>query len=144
MTALPIRTGPTRKQLIDDAYRACGVSEAVFGRTPEEYADAMAELELLMGEWPWTLTGYVLAESDSTPEEPTGLLPAYREAVALALAERIAWGIGKQLSPSVSRRARESFSRLCGRVSVVPTAEYAPPTIRGAGARRWGRFFPSA
>ena len=148
MTTLPIPTGPTNKELIDLAYLGISISDAMFGRTPEEYASAGLLLRAMMNEWPFDQLGFVDEDGAGLRiEERSGIDRKYSQGVALCLAERIAPAIGKSMSREAVKRLARSYSLLCGAVAIVSELQYADATQMGAGhSRRFaGRtFFPEA
>ncbi len=144
MTDIPIPSGPTNKQIVDRAWMAFGVSDAMFGRTEEEYAASILVLVGMMQDWPFDTLGY--DASNPVAGERSGIAMRWLDAVALTLASRIAPAIGKQVSPDARRDQRAAYSRLCSTVGAasIPEAQYAPGTPVGAG-HRWpssGPFFP--
>lgn len=147
-TVLPIPSGPTNRQIIDRAYRAMSISDAMFGRTAEEYAVGVEILSSMMLESPFDMLGYVQfsgGEGNRVDEE-SGIDRKWLEAVGLSLAERLAPAIGKQLAGHSLKAKVRAYSQLCAAVVTIPDACYADGTIRGAGARYrsnlgYGPFF---
>lgn len=146
MTTLPIPAGPANKELIDLAYLGIAISDAMFGRTPEEYASAGVLLRAMMAEWPYDTLGFIQEDGAGLRiEEESGIARAYAQAVALGLAERIAASIGKEMSGAAMKAKARSYSLLCGLVAVAPEADYADATFMGSGQRRYRRtFFPGS
>lgn len=146
MPELPIPSGPTNKELIDLAYLGIAISDAMFGRSPEEYAGAGKLLRAMMAEWPYDQLGFIQEDGAGLRiEEESGIARAYSQAVALGLAERLAPAIGKSMTPEARKALARSYSRLCGAVSTIPLAQYADATAVGAGQRRYRRtYFPQA
>ncbi len=146
MTTLPIPSGPTNKEMIDLAYLGIAMSDAMFGRTPEEYNSAGMLLRAMMAEWPFNLLGFIQEDGAGLRiEEESGIARTYAQAVALSLAERLAPAIGKTMAPEAKKRLARSYSFLCGAVADIPRAYYADGTIMGAGQRRYRRtYFPLA
>jgi hypothetical protein len=136
-TVLPIPSGPTNREIIDRAYRSMGVSDAMFGRTPEEYAVGVEILSSMMLESPFDRLGYVQQDGGegNRVEEESGIDRKWLEAVGLMLAERLAPVIGKALAPHTLKAKGRAYSALCAEVMTVPFAKYADGTPRGAGAR---------
>lgn len=134
---LPIPSGPTNREIIDRAYRSMGVSDAMFGRTPEEYAVGVEVLSSMMFESPFDLLGYVQEDGGegSRVEQESGIDRKYLEPVALMLAERLAPAIGKQLAPHVLKAKNRAYSLLCASVVTIPDAKYQEGTPRGLGHR---------
>ena len=146
MTELPIRSGPTIKEIIDSAFSAMGTSDTMFGHTENEYADALASLNLMMSEWPFDQLGYVIEdEAGMRVEEQSGIERKHLSAIAYALAERMAPTFGKTLAPEARKAKNHTYSRLCAAVTVIPEARFAGNTPIGNGYRYAGRtFFPKA
>lgn len=134
MTDIPIPGGPTNKDLIDLAYLALGVSDAMFGRTEEEYASAQKLLRAMMGEYPFDRINY--DATNDHPSERSGIPFEYEQAVALCLAERLGPAISKSLTAEARARKARSFSMLCAAANVTPSLEYAQGTPSGAGNKR--------
>lgn len=146
MAEIPIPSGPLNREIIDRAYQLEGLSDSMFGRTPEEYASAMLVLGGLMLEWPYDQLGFYSEDAAGLRvEEESGISRKYLEAVAHGLAERMAPTIGKSLSKEATKNAASLYTRLCGAVAVIPSAEYSDGTFRGqGGSRRRGTYFPAA
>ncbi len=146
MTEIPIPAGPTNKELIDLAYLGIAISDAMFGRTPEEYASGGVLLRAMMAEWPYNLLGFIQEDGAGLRiEEESGIARAYSQAVALGLAERIAPSIGKEMTGAAVKAKARSFSLLCGLAAVAPDAAYADATFMGSGQRRYRRtYFPGS
>ena len=87
MTTLPIPAGPLNKEIIDLAYTVLGVSDAMFGRTDEEYASAMTMLRAMMGEWPFDQLGF--DTGDARVGSESGIEAKWLTAIGYSLATRI-------------------------------------------------------
>jgi hypothetical protein len=130
--ALPI-TGSTKRSLLDTAFEECGITE----RTPDEEASALRKLNQMMFEWPFSVLGY--DAGDTTAEELSGFDPRWDQAVALALAQRLAPKElnGQPLSPeskAALSRSRIQLESYAGTLS-MPTATMVS-AISGEGNRR--------
>lgn len=136
-TVLPIPGGPSNREIIDRAYRAMSISDAMFGRTPEEYAVGVEILSSMMLESPFDMLGYVQFSGGegNRVEEESGIERKWLEAVGLMLAERLAPAIGKQLAPHSVKAKTRAYSQLCAAVVTIPDAQYQDGTPRGSGAR---------
>ena len=133
MTVLPIPGGFTNKEAIDAAYLALGLSDAMFGRTNEEYASGLTLLRMMMAEWPFDQLGF--DDAAATVGEESGVAQKWLAVVSYALADRIGATIGKQVKPgSLAAKAR-SFSMLCAAVGNQSTVSLANGTARGSGHR---------
>jgi len=148
-TVLPIPAGPTNREIIDRAYRSMGVSDAMFGRTAEEYAVGVEILSSMMLESPFDRLGYVQFQGGegNRVEEESGIDRKYLEPVALMLAERLAPVIGKTMAPHAMKAKNRAYSLLCAAVMTIPDAKYQDGTPVGSGHRwgrslGWGTFFP--
>jgi hypothetical protein len=145
MTVLPIPTGPTNREIIDRAFQILGQSNVMFGRTDEDYADAILTLNAMIMEWPFSEIGfYVESEAGLRVDEESGISRAYLNAVAHNLAEQMASTSGKTLSPEARKTKNRSYSRLCGAVQATPAAQFADGTVRGSGWRRGRTYWPPA
>jgi hypothetical protein len=145
MTELPIPTGLTFKQIVDRAWLGLSVSDAMFGRTEEEYAASILLLSGMMGQWPFDQLGY--DDQAPAPGERSGIEAKWLDAVALMLAERIAPAIGKQMTPDAVRQKAQAYSRLCSVVGAegMPSMSFGPGTIIGQGNDDdYGPFFTGA
>lgn len=148
MTTLPIPGGPTNREIIDEAWLGIGVSDNMFGRTPEEYASSGKRLRAMMGEWPFDQLGYIREDDPGLRlEEESGIEQKWLSAVASSLAERIAASIGKSLSPEARRVKVINYSRLCSAVGAPAAVEFGDATPMGAGQRRnsyASTYFPAS
>jgi hypothetical protein len=135
-TTLPIPAGPTNREIIDRAWSLLGTSDSLFGRTPEEYAGAMAALGPMMLEWPYDGLGFIYEDQDGLRvEEESGIERKWMEAVAHGLARRIASSGGFALQPAVMKEGNRLYSRLCATYP-APRARFVQGTPAGAG-NRW-------
>lgn len=145
MTTLPIPSGPTNREIIDRAYQVLGQSNAVFGRTNEDYAEAVVTLGALAAEWPFDQIGFIVEqEAGLRVEEESGIDRKWLNAVAYALAEQMAPTMGKTLAAEARKQKNRAYSRLCGAVAVITPAEFADATPRGSGWRRGRSYWPTA
>lgn len=131
-TTLPIPGGLSNKEIVDLAYLAIGLSDAMFGRTGEEYASAVLQLRGMMGEWPFDQLGF--DDGVASIEEESGIERKWLTAVGYSLGERIAGTTGAMLKPGSQVTLRRAYSALC---AAFPPAQmaYANGTPRGAGAK---------
>ncbi len=134
MTEIPIPTGPTNKEIIDLAYLGLGLSDAMFGRTDDEYAGAMVLLRAMMGEYPFDQIGYDMTEARL--DEKSNIAAKWLTAVAYSLTERLASATNKPVPANTAKVKANAFSRLCSGVNVTPAMTYAQGTPAGSG-RRW-------
>ncbi|RPF70447.1 packaged DNA stabilization gp4 family protein [Aurantiacibacter spongiae] len=139
MTALPIPSGPTIREIIDFAFAAMGTSDAMFGHSENEYAAALTSLNAMMSEWPFDQLGYIFEDAAGVRlEEESGIARQHMAAVGYALAERMAPSMGKTLTPETRRIKGQTYSRLCAAVADIPAAQYAENTPTGY---RYGRTY---
>ena len=134
--------GVPKRTLIDLAYEDCGLAGYEFERTADEVQSALRKLNALMAEWPWSGLGYVLPHhGEGDAAEPSGVDPAFSQAVAMQLALRLASAMGKSLSPeqraAMSRSRHLAMSSLAG----IPAVALQPGTPRGQGNRRRSALF---
>lgn len=142
MTEIPIPSGPTNREIIDRAYQVLGLSDSMFGRTEEEYASAMLPLGAMMLEWPFDQLGFIYEDAAGMRvEEESGIARKYLDAVAYALAERLAPMIGKALPAEANKPKNRTYSKLCADVAVIPAAQFTDATFRGSG-HRWPSRVP--
>lgn len=136
--AIPIPEGPTNKEIIDLAYLGLGTTNAMFGRTDDEYANGMVLLRAMMAEYPYNRLGYDMREARLN--ERSGIDPQWLTAVGYSLSERIcATTPGKQMLPTTARQKVMAMSQLSAFVNRAPSVNYADNTPGGAG-RRWGYY----
>lgn len=144
MTALPILNPPTNRELIDRAYQAGGFSDAMFGRTPEEYAAAIPVLGAMMNELYFNQLGYDDEEDPGKRvEQESGIARQWSETVAYCLAERILSLHGKTLSGDALNVKNRLYQNLVTSFALIPSMCLANNTPRGAGNRLRTPFFIS-
>lgn len=144
-TLAPVAYGGRPKQtIIEMAFEELTISGFEFDITPDEVAKALRRLNVLMAELP--VIGYNFPlEEDGSAAEASGLLETDVQAVVALLAIRLAPMIGKTLSPEFRSAANRSMSVLRAKYTKIAELDYAPLTVRGAGARsRFGTYFPPA
>lgn len=128
--------GPTNRHLIEQAYRECGIADI----DSDDIAQGLRKLNAMSRVWPFNAIGYV---EGGLPEDATGIIPQYEDAVVGQLAKRLAPGLGKTLSAEQKSEARQALANLKAAVMTLPTRYLAANTIAGAGSRhrRWSPFF---
>lgn len=139
MTLIPVPTGPTNRELIDGAYRALGLSDAMFGRTAEEYASGAADLRAMMSEYPFDRLGF--DTNGGEVENESGIADKWRTAVSYALAIRIGASIGATLKPGAQAVHNRAYASLCAAVATITEVPHAPGSPRGSGHRIPGPTF---
>lgn len=133
---LPVSGGLLNKEIIDHAYLSLGVSDAMFGRTDEEYAAGLSHLRALCGEYPYDQLGF--DDAVATVAEESGIDRKWLTAVSTELGVRIGASIGKQLAPAFNRIYATSTSKLHAAVGNKSTVTLAPNQPWGAGRRGYG------
>lgn len=129
--------GPPKRQLIELAFGEIGSAGYEFGRTAEEVTDALTRLNTLMQQWPYNLLGYIQPDYGvGNADEPSGIPFDTMNAVAAALALRIAPVMGATLPPESIANLKSAVSLLHSQYATVPTMPLGRHTPRGAGAQR--------
>lgn len=127
--------GPPKRQLIELAFGEIGSAGYEFGRTPEEVTDALLRLNSLMREWPWNALGYKQPDYGlGDPADASGINYEAMNAVAAALALRIAPVMGATLSPESRANLAMAVSKVYALTATIPTMPMAAHTPRGMGA----------
>lgn len=133
----------TKGAIVRKAFAELALAGYVYDLDPEEIADALDSLDLLMAEWhsqglriAYNMGGGPDA-SDETDE--SGLPLVAVSAVYLALAVRISSGKGKALTAATMRAAKASWDALVSRqASNDVTEQQFPSNVpRGAGSKPW-------
>jgi hypothetical protein len=136
-------SGPTKRRIIELAFGDLAMTGYEFGRTPEEVADAMDRLDALMYEWPYSELGF--AHSDygtGSAEELSGIPFDCMNAVAAALALRLAAAFGREFSGEARGNLSRAMMHLHGKVASVPSMPFDRNSPAGAGHRGSGPFLP--
>lgn len=136
----------TKRFIVERAFGAMGLSPYEFDPTPEEYNEALDDLDMMMAEWavsslnvgyafPPTIGGGDLDDASGIPDFSVN-------AVSLSLAQRMAANIGKTLSRETNRNLTQAMVALRTKLAVIP--EYALPwrTPIGAGNKPWSSWYP--
>jgi hypothetical protein len=137
--------GPPKRQLIELAFGEIGSAGYEFGRTPEEVTDALTRLNALMYQWPWNQLGYIQPDYGvGEPDNPSGIKFEAMNAVAAALAARIAPAMGASLSPEAKANLAIAMSSVYALVATVPSMPMDRHTPRGLGSEhRYGIGYSS-
>lgn len=134
MVQILIESGIPKSTLIDMAFDDCGIAGYSFEKTAEEYTSALRKLNAMMWEWPFDQLGYIQPPTgDGNPSDVSGVENRWTQVLSTMLAERIAPGIGKALSPEQRSARKRSYAQLCSYVSVLPRVKFPPQTVRGSG-----------
>lgn len=128
----------TKRQLIEQAFEAFGLANYVFDLTPEQLQGALRRLDSLMASWDGLgiRLGYLLPSSpdDSDLDQPSGLPDYATEAVFLALAIRLAPGIGKMISRDTKVDAKAAYDHMLSKMAGEKLTEMQYPRNTPAGA----------
>lgn len=128
--------GPPKRQIIELAFGEIGSAGYEFGRTPEEVTDALLRLNALMLQWPFNLLAYEQPEYGvGSADDASGIPLAMLNAVASALALRLAPVMGATLSAEARANLTSAVSVLYAQTATVPTMPLAADSLRGAGHR---------
>jgi len=142
LTDIPIPDGPTNKELVDGAFLALAMTDTMFGRTDEEYANGVTLLRGMMGEWPFDQLGYDF--TTPRPSERSGIEHKWTQAVSLCLADRLGPAVGRSMGTKAMAAKARSFSSLCAAVGNQARVTYPNNTPAGAGHSQYvgyGTFF---
>jgi hypothetical protein len=138
---LNVPVGRTKREIVILARNFCGISSAEFDLGPDEMSEHILMLDVMMGDGPWNLLGY-LAGQPSLAEDRSNLADADVSAVYMELGKRIALGMGVELTPARAGQAGKSFIDLTSRYTTPPTQPWRGGTPRGSG-NRWGLGYGS-
>lgn len=128
--------GPPKRQIIEMAFGNIAITGYEFGHTPEEIADAMVRLDALMYEWPYSELGFSHPDyGTGNAEESSGIPFDCLNAVAAALALRLAPAFGKELPAATAANLVSALAVLRARVATIPTMPLGSNTPRGMGNR---------
>lgn len=129
----------TKRQLIEQAYEAFGLANYVFDLSPEQMQGALNRLDSMMASWDGACIrlGYLLPSTpgSSDLDQLSGLPDYANEAVYLALAIRLAPGIGKVISRDTKGDAKAAYDRMLAKLAAdnMPQMQYPRNTPAGAG-----------
>lgn len=142
----------TKRQLIEQAFEAIGLAGYVFDLSPEQMQSALRRLDSLIASWGsiGVRLGYLLPSSpdDSDLDQPSGLPDYANEAVFMALAIRLAPGIGKTLAPETKATAKSAYDGMLAKMAAnnLQPMQYPRNTPAGAGNKPYryerGPFLP--
>ena len=145
MTTLTIDPGgPSKREIVSQAFGICGVADLEFGLEADLLVDGLRRLNSLMAELQseGVALGYHLPDYGvGEAEEGSGILFADQDAVAGLLAMRVGAMIGKTLAPEAVAQIGRSASLMRSRWATIPTMPYARGNFRGMGSGR-GRYSP--
>ena len=133
-----VTTGRPKRFILERAFEFISSAGYEFDHTPEEVGSALAELDMMMAEWPWNQLGYNAATyGTGLPEDLSGLPDSALSAVSKYLGLRIAPGMAATVSAEAKAAMTRSYNLLFASVASPPAMPFAPNTPRGAG-NRWG------
>ena len=141
---LSLPLGKPKSLILDLAFADCGRAGYDFDRQAEEQIDALNKLNAMMLEEPWSKLGYRQPTyASGKTEEASGIPDFAINAVAQALAARIAVSAGVTLQPEQVKSAARSFTQLQAMLAGVPQSPLLPNTVRGSGGRQgYYRAYP--
>ena len=139
----------TKRELIEEAFDAAGLSAYVFNLKPEDYRSALRKMDSMMANWhaagidlAWPMTA---SPDDSQLDEETNLPDWAIEAVYANLARKLAPAFGKKISTELHATANSSYNRLLIYFS-KPRERQLPETMARGSGNKPGlvtrRFFP--
>lgn len=133
--------GWTKRQFVLQAFEEIGLASYVYDLTPEQLNSALFKLDAMMGTWngKGIRIGYPLPTrpNNSTLDTQTNVPDAANEAIYTNLAQRIAAGYGKTVSPETKAAARAGYEVLLSRAA-MPMEMQMPGTMpAGAGNKPW-------
>lgn len=117
-------TGPTKTAVIEMAYEHCSLAGFEFERTAEEMTAGLRQMNAMLAEWlaDGIDLGYDFPTyADGNLEEPSGLPTSAVAVVTSMLAQRLAPGMGKALSPAASAALNRSYFALRSRHATIAT-----------------------
>lgn len=136
----------TKKAILDMAFERASLAGYTFDATPEERASWLRNLDALMAdlETEGVRIGYnfpkVFGEGDEN--DAAGIPDSALRAVASALAQESAPGIGKTMSREARANFARSMAQLLAATAVIPGRILPRHTPRGAGAKPWSVWSP--
>lgn len=134
----------TKRTVVEMAYEDAGQPGYEFAAAPEELVSGIRRLDAMMREWPCGQSlGYNFpsAIGESDPADPT-LVPDWAIAAMYGkLAQKLAPGMGKTLSPAQQAATAAAYSVMLGRIP-IPQVRLPRTTPRGSGNRAWAPWMP--
>lgn len=133
--------GWTKRQFVLQAFEEIGLASYVYDLTPEQLNSALFKMDAMMATWngKGIRVGYPLPTSpnNSTLDTQTNVPDSSNEAIYTNLAQRIAAGYGKTVSPETKAAARAGYEVLLSRAA-MPMEMQMPGTMpAGAGNKPW-------
>lgn len=135
--------GWTKGDIVRKAFAELALAGWVYDLDPDEIADAMGTLDLLMAEWhsQGLRIAYNMGNGPSGSDESddSGLPLVAVSAVYLALAVRLSSGKGKALTAATMRATKAAWDALVSRQASndVREQQYPSGLPRGAGSKPW-------
>lgn len=125
------------RDLVNEAYRECGLAAYDYDLDPEELQTAVTRLRGMMGTWERKWSIQIGFNFGGELDDDSGIGDDAAEAVYLNLGMRLAPGFGKTLDPQTMANAKDA---LAGLLNVAARSQQVqqPRTLpRGAGAKTW-------
>jgi hypothetical protein len=134
----------TKRQYVDKAFSKAGLAGYVFDLTPEEYQDALSDLDSMMAAWnsKGIRLGWPMPSSPngSDLDEETNIPDAANQTIYCSLAVLIAPGFGKTVPQSVAFFAKTGYDQLLS-LAAKPMERQFPHTMpSGAGNKPWRTY----
>lgn len=136
----------TKRTLVEMAYEEAGLPGYEFSASPEELFSGIRRLDAMMSEWPCgEALGYNFPVSIGTsdPGDSAGVPDWAVMAIVGKLAQKLAPGLGKDLSSAQKAASAQSYSIMLGRIP-IPQVRVPRTTPIGAGNRRRSPWYPFA
>lgn len=126
-----------KRQFIEAAFRAIGLSARVYDLTPGQMEDAMMTLDTMIAEWnaDGIRISYPMPSSpeDSDLDQETNVPDSANKAIRLGLAIELAPDFGKTVSPDLKANFFRAYNTLASR-HTQPVSKNFPHTLPlGAG-----------
>lgn len=135
-------TGVSKATLVEGAYDFCGLNDSEYERTPEEMIVGLKRLNALMAlllkkgidlgfDFPTYAHGLL--------EEPSGIPDDAVEPVCAMLAQRLAPGLGAELSSDARAVLSKAMQDLSADYALAPPSIQSPYHLRTAASRHQNR-----
>lgn len=135
----------TKRQIVEGALGDLAMAAYVFDITPDELQASLARIESMLRSWAslGIQTGYVLPTTPgvSDPDDDSGMLDMYEEAVRLNGALRIAPQFGKTVAPELRTAATLAYQAMLV-PRKIPSMQLPRTLPVGSGNRSYGYGWP--
>lgn len=132
--------------IIKMAFEEAGLPGYTFDHTPEEVSSALRKLDGMMADWEsqslYLNYNFPSAFGEGDPDEASGIPDFAVATAAMALAVRIAPGIGKTMGADAKRNLNAGMIQLRAKVATIPERKLQRRTPRGAGGKPWSVWYP--